>query len=153
MRSLLKYDESSPSGLRWLVDMNGGACAGDIAGSLHPDGYWLITIRERRFMAHRVIMHLVKGFDLESMLQVDHIDRNRSNNLIRNLRIVSALQNCQNKGEYKNNTSGVKGVVLRGNAWRAFISFNNKRTWLGTYQTLLDAVCARKSAELSLQRI
>ena len=88
MRSLLKYDESSPSGLRWLVDMNGGACAGDIAGSLHPDGYWLITIRERRFMAHRVIMHLVKGFDLESMLQVDHIDRNRSNNLISNLRLL-----------------------------------------------------------------
>lgn len=153
MKDLLKYDESSPSGLRWLVDVNGGAYAGDAAGSLHPDGYWLLTIHGKRIMAHRVVMQLMKGFNLDSNLQIDHIDRDRGNNKLCNLRVVSPLQNSQNKGSYRNNTSGIKGVVPRGDSWRAFISFNNKRTWLGTYSTLLDAVCARKSAELSLQRI
>lgn len=153
MNSILKYDESSPSCLRWLVDMKGGATEGSTAGSLHPDGYWTIQIRGRRFMAHRVVMHLVNGFDLGSTLQIDHIDRDRSNNKVCNLSVVTPLQNSQNKGEYKNNSSGVKGVVSRGNSWRAFITYNRQRVYIGTYSNLLDAICARKSAELSYQRI
>lgn len=153
MKELLRYDPDSLSGLVWVKDMNGGAYANQVAGSLHPDGYWLLTLGGKKYMAHRVVMHLVTGFNLQSKLEIDHKDRDRSNNNVSNLRVVTSLQNSQNKGDYKNNTSGIKGVVSRGNSWRAFISYNGKRTWLGTFSSLFEAACCRKSAELTYQRI
>jgi len=43
---------------------------------------------------------------------IDHKDRNRSNNNIDNLRWVTPIQNCQNKGNNKNNTSGFKNIIF-----------------------------------------
>lgn len=60
-------------------------------------------------------------------LQVDHIDRDTLNNLNSNLRNVTPQTNCQNRGVFKNNISGVNGVSFNAsnNSWEACITVNN----------------------------
>lgn len=56
---------------------------------LHKDG------KTKNFHVHRLVMHAIKGMDLNEKLQVDHIDRNRANNHPDNLRLLNDLQNKQ----------------------------------------------------------
>ena len=69
--------------------------------------------------------------------KIDHIDRNIFNCQRNNLRLVDDLQNAQNRGTFKNNTSGYKGVFYRkdNNKWRAIIGFNNKLHRLGQFNS------------------
>ena len=45
-------------------------------------------------------------------MQLDHKDRDRSNNRIENLRVLSRSDNCLNRGRRSDNTSGVAGIVI-----------------------------------------
>ena len=56
---------------------------------------------------------------------IDHIDGNRANNNIHNLRIATISQNQMNRKLNKNNKSGVKGLRFSKNRWLAQIRFNN----------------------------
>ena len=113
------YDESSPTGLRrakdWCSGMNYQivkAYKGDVAGSLsQPDGYFTVKVNGRSFRVHRVIWEMFNGRTSRGM-QVDHLDRNRANNLISNLRLVSSVVNSRNQSFRSTNTSGVCGVGL-----------------------------------------
>ena len=71
---------------------------------------------------HRYILNCPKG------LQVDHINRNTLDNRKCNLRICTPIQNSQNKGNYRNNKSGIKGVyfIKRDNVWIAELKYNKK---------------------------
>lgn len=81
-------------------------------------------------------------------LEVDHINGNPSDNRKLNLRIVSHLENMQNKKIYKNNASGIIGVSQRRNGkWYARIMVDGNEMWLGTFETKEDAVAARRAAE------
>ena len=65
----------------------------------------------------------------DNLPEVDHIDRDKSNNNLENLQWVTSLENCQNKGEYKNNTSGIKNIFWyeKGKCWRFEKTINKKR--------------------------
>lgn len=94
-------------------------------------------------VATRLILDIADG-DLE----VDHINGNPSDNRKSNLRIVSHLENMQNKKIYKNNTSGTTGVSqLHNGKWKARIMVNGNEMWLGTFETKEEAVYARHAAE------
>ena len=82
-------------------------------------------------------------------MQIDHIDQNKFNNRIENLRLVDGFDNHRNMPLLKNNTSGCCGVSMRKGLekWRAFISVNGSFMELGYYDDWFEAVCARKSAE------
>ena len=72
--------------------------------------------------------------------EVDHRDVNQLNNDVRNLRWVTHLENCQNRGMYSNNTTGVTGVYLRPNGmFRAQIRANNKKH-TKTFKTEPEAI-------------
>jgi hypothetical protein len=83
---------------------------------------------------------------------VDHIDSNRLNNTISNLRWASHQENQFNRSLSSKNTSSVKGVSFdkKINMWRARIMINNKRIHLGYFDKLNDAKIVRqqKAAEL-----
>jgi hypothetical protein len=83
---------------------------------------------------------------------IDHKDRVRHHNWIKNLREVSNQCNQRNRGNSKNNTSGVKGVSFDNvtNKWRPYIKINNKLFRLGSYKEFDNAVCARLAAEQCL---
>lgn len=69
-------------------------------------------------MCHRIIWILCNG-NFDKKLTVDHIDGNKENNSVENLRVVTEQANQQNRRKFKNNTSGVTGVSFKSakNAW------------------------------------
>lgn len=97
---------------------------------------------------HRFLYQLKYG-EFDDKLIIDHKDRNTFNNLIKNFNLVTPLENAQNSSLRKDNTSGVKGVHFnkRTNKWIARIQFNKKRISLGSFDTLEEAVEARRKAE------
>ncbi len=114
--NLLYYDETSKSFLRWKTDRvgaNGGVKikANSEAGSLdQTTGYYRVSVQKKLAYAHRIIM-ILHGHCLKN-LEVDHIDGNRINNVITNLRAVSHCENTRNRALSSNNTSGMHGVYF-----------------------------------------
>ena len=84
--------------------------------------------------------------------QVDHIDRDRTNNNLLNLRFCSNSENQINVGLKKNNTSGYKGVSWdkRTNKWVVKIQGNNMRKHVGQFTTKEAAYEAYKKASKDL---
>jgi hypothetical protein len=79
---------------------------------------------------------------------IDHVDGDRSNNDISNLRLVTASDNQRNQKRYKNNTSGHTGVSWYKpySKWRATICLNGKHKHLGYFDTAEEAAKAREKA-------
>jgi hypothetical protein len=93
---------------------------------------------------HRLV---IEAFPLnpQNKSQVDHIDNNRSNNHITNIRWATGKENNQNKSLSSKNTSGVKGVYWNKNTnkWKAQIEINGKRINLGSFMNKDDAINIR----------
>jgi hypothetical protein len=107
------------------------------------------TIFDAKAYAHRVIWKLSYGTD---PVEVDHIDGDRSNNKLSNLRNVSKADNAKNKRPSSRNTSGSNGVCWSKacGKWKAEIQCSGVRKHLGVYANKSDAIFARKSAEILL---
>lgn len=112
--------------------------------SWHKDKDGYARSRKKGFL-HRLIMqeYLSEG------LQVDHINRNESDNRRSNLRIVTHSVNQQNKGLNKRNTTGQHGVrwSKADKKWRADIRVGRKLIYIGLFHDLSEAISARKEAE------
>jgi hypothetical protein len=108
---------------------------GKVAGSLKPHGYIVVEIDNKNIMAHWIVWAMHYGH-FEG--QIDHIDGNRSNNKIENLRVVTQFQNQWNRKISSNNKIGVKGVRLRkdSNKYEPRITIKKKRIILGSYDDL-----------------
>lgn len=123
---------------------------GMVAGALNKNGYLFIKVGKYIYRAHRLAWFYFYGeWPPTDSYQIDHIDGNRLNNSIHNLRLVTNTKNAKNHGLYKHNTSGVSGIcfcTLNGK-WKASIVLNQKRVHLGYYNKFEDAVAARKQAE------
>lgn len=79
---------------------------------------------------------------------VDHINGNKLDNRLVNLRKVNKSINGFNRNKIQtNNISGYTGVCKRGNIWRAYISRNGKQYYLGVYKTKQEAISARRAGE------
>ena len=105
----------------------------------------------KRINIHRLIaMTFIPN--IENKNCVDHIDNNRLNNTISNLRWCNLSENQHNSIIRSDNTSGVKGICLhkQSNKWHAQIRLNNKNIHIVLFENLDDAKIARqkKAAEL-----
>ena len=109
--------------------------------------YVVMPVLRTRQRAHRMIWLWVHG---ELPDDIDHINGCSTDNRILNLRSVDRTTNLRNRARFKNNTSGVTGVVWtrRNNKWRAQIRVNTKQKCLGYHADKFEAICARKSAEI-----
>jgi hypothetical protein len=126
-----------------------GRYAGTYAGGPHGFGYWAIMIRPYgHFYAHRLAWLLIYGEPVPET--IDHIDRDKRNNAIANLRAASAGQNHINSGLFAHNTSGVRGVHIKRGRFLAKIRFNQRHIHLGTYATIEEAAAAYRAAAISL---
>lgn len=110
-------------------------------------GYLRIRLKGKQYMAHRLAWLYSYG---EWPKYIDHINHDKTDNRIANLRSVSHTENMKNKPKYKNNKSGITGVYQMEKNWRVLITSNKKRMHVGYYPSLFDAACARKSAENKL---
>lgn len=99
--------------------------------------------KQKAILMHRVINKTPEGFD------TDHINGNRLDNRRSNLRTASRSQNLINKGKQSNNTSGYKGVSWHKvvGAWGVNIGLNGKCVHAGYFDSIEDAVRARKKLE------
>ena len=147
LRSVLHY--SPETGIfTWKVSTSRRVKTGDIAGSPEGHGYLQIRLQRRPHKAHRLAwLHVYGEWPKD---QLDHINRNRSDNRISNLREVSNKQNGQNASKPSNNTSGHPGVCWhkRDSKWVAKITHSYKRIHLGYFKTMEEAIAARKAGEL-----
>lgn len=126
--------------------------AGDEAGGPSKRGYICIWLKRKSYRANRIAWCMANpGQELLDTDEVDHINHIISDNRAVNLRKVSRTENNRNASRRKDNTSGITGVYWCKpvGKWRAQIFFNKKYIMLGAYHSLFDAVCARKSAEIS----
>lgn len=85
-------------------------------------------------------------------MEIDHINHDRSDNRIENLRLVTGGENKKNQSIRKRNKSGFTGVGWHSKAkkWRAEIKSGGVYMYLGLYSSIGDAVNARKMAEIEL---
>jgi hypothetical protein len=122
--------------------------AGEVMGTKTIKGYIMVGIVSRRYMAHRLAWLYVHGEWPDQDL--DHINRDKSDNRIANLRPATRLQNMQNVEKHKHNTSGIKGVCWHSqrNKWRAQINVMYKQKYLGLFDNFDAAVKARAAAEI-----
>ena len=137
VRRLLDYDPATgiftwkPRGekrdwdTRWSGKQTGTKCL----------GYLVISIYDRPYRAHRLAWLYVHGTWPNGGL--DHINRDKADNRIANLRIATDSQNGANARRPRNNKSGFKGVYwfkpMR--KWRAQIGINGKMQYLGDFDT------------------
>lgn len=118
------------------------------AGFRAPDGYRMVNIDRVQHRVHRLVWIMHNG-PIPDGLLIDHVDRTRDNNRLENLRLATPAQNQTNRGLSKANTSGHTGVSWYPpyKKWRAKISPNRKNITLGYFDTLEEAISARKAAE------
>jgi len=147
LQDLFKYNLQTGQLLRKIKTSN-STRAGDIVGSTESSGYLQVKVNRVSYRVHRIIYKLLRG-DFNEELQIDHINRNRADNRIENLRLVTTEENCRNQKRRTNNTSGHSGVYwfCVQNNWRATIYINGRKAFLGSFKKKEDAVAARKKAE------
>ena len=147
LRSILHYDPETGIFTR-KVSTSNSVKVGDAAGCPDGLGYLQITVQSRLYRAHRLAWLYVYGE--WPKLDIDHINRNRSDNRVSNLRDISRKQNLQNAGKSSNNTSGHPGVswYKRDSKWQVKIMHNYKRIHLGYFADREEAIAARKAGEL-----
>lgn len=150
LKAVLKYDDVRGE-FTWRADRPRGAKAGDTAGRLRrKDGYRIIAIDGRQYLAHRLAWLYMRGEF--PRYDIDHINRDPADFRYKNLREVTRTHNLMNTGISKNNTSGVKGVhyCKRDNRWKVKISIHRECYWLGRHLDFDEAVAHRLAAEQCL---
>ncbi len=122
--------------IAWRKNRWYNAKEGSEAGSIcSATGYRRIRLGgKRKHQAHRIAWLLHYGSD-PYPLEIDHIDGNRTNNKLANLRLVTRQQNQFNRPKNKNNSSGYKGVYRYKDNWRAGIRMNGRIHWIGVFST------------------
>lgn len=105
-------------------------------------GYCMTVHNNKTIYIHRLIMN-------DPEFEIDHINRNKSDNRKSNLRIVTSSQNNMNQKINMRNKSGVTGVYWyeKNNKWIAYINLNKKRYNLGYFDNKDTAIIARLKAE------
>jgi hypothetical protein len=136
----IHYDPETGD-LRWKRAQNSRSVVGNPCGSINLRGYVALKFRGTRYQAHRVAYFIMTG---EQPGEIDHVDRNRANNAWRNLRSVPHAVNMLNRdaplGKY------ARGVSRHNWGYRAIVSRDNQRKYIGTFATVEEASAAYREA-------
>ena len=144
LKELLHYD--ADTGVFTRLKSREKRYIGVIKPTVATNGYIVISLLGKLYAAHRIAWCLVYGDWPKSHL--DHINRQRADNRLSNLREATNTENLQNMGLMSNNTSGYKGVSYQKHRrkWQCHISTGSKRVFLGLYTTAKEASLAYESA-------
>lgn len=145
IKSKFRYEPDT--GHIYWIEPGKGKIKKKPAGTKTHTGYIGILIDGKRYLSHRLAWTLYYGQWPSD--QIDHINGDKTDNRIHNLRDATNAQNGKNYGFNKSNTSGIKGVSWCKNTgrWRALIKVNHKSKCLGRYDTKEQAAKVRQMAE------
>ena len=120
--------------------------AGKRLGWRYPNGYLGFRVHTQKYLSHRLAWLYVYGEWPDG--DIDHINGDRSDNRIANLRRATKSQNMANRLPQVNNTSGVRGVVFdkATGKWMAYMQKERQFINLGRYETKEAAGAARQAA-------
>ena len=135
VNDLLRYEDGN---LFWKKDVANNVKKGFKAGCFDNFGYVLIKINKKLYKAHHIVWIFHYGYKPKLL---DHIDGNRSNNKICNLREATNAQNQFNRKINANSKSGVRGVTWckKSKKWKAQCGLNGKYYYFGVFDSVLDA--------------
>ena len=138
LRELFTYDDGK---LLWKVKKAIRTKIGEEAGTQKADGYRAIKVDDKSYQTHRLIWIYHNGAIPDGM-QIDHIDRDNTNNQLENLRLATNTENQWNRD--------VVGTDLNGGSYRARIGYKGKSIFLGRFPTKEKAmeVYNKKKVEL-----
>lgn len=147
INELFSYDTTNGKLIRKKT-LCSNAIKGDVVGTDNGDGYLLVSIDYTRYKIHRIVFYIHHGYMPE---KIDHINGDKADNRIENLRECTNSENLCNTGMYCTNTSGYKGVTFHKGTkkWAAQIQHESRRKHIGLFddpKSAHDAYCreARK---------
>jgi len=133
VRELFDYDAETGE-LRWRKHRY-APWVGTVAGGVQKDGYRRVCFqtqyRCKSYPAHRLIWLWVYGE--WPPVYIDHINMDKDDNRLVNLRLATRSQNLANQRSF--NKNGFKGISPVGSRWRANIQKDRKSRYLGTFDT------------------
>ena len=139
LEKVLRYDANTGL-LYWTVSVLTFIQPGRLAGTLSSSGYIVIRFDRTPYQAHRIAWYLHTGED-PGTFQIDHLDNNKANNKIDNLRLATSAQNSYNVAKKNGTLSQYKGVTFSAcvGKWMSQIRANGKRRCLGYFTDELEA--------------
>jgi hypothetical protein len=143
MQNIEEYLRYEPeTGKIFWIKARKKVVVGNRAGKINKAlGYEVIGFNLEKLYSHRVAWRLYYGVWPDKNMLIDHINGDKSDNRIDNLRLSTKSQNAVNSGMRKNNTTGFKGVSLdkRRGKYVAEITKDNKKIHLGMFDTPKEA--------------
>jgi len=145
LQSIFEYHD----GQLFQKNSRGASKKGKKVGWLEKSGYFSTNVDNVRYRLHRLIYQYHLGFCPEFL---DHIDCNKTNNKIENLRPATIFENNRNRKVTTKNKSGLKGAFWdkQHKKWKSSIKINNKSIHLGHFENSLDAHLAYKKESLKI---
>lgn len=147
-----KYSKETGS-LFWRVSRRGiRRYYNKEAGSIDKDGYRVIYFNQKQYRATTIIWLILYGREPFVGHEIDHINRDKSDDRLLNLRECTHSQNMSNQAIPSSNTSGYKGVSYHKhtNRFRATIMHNKKSIHIGLYNTAEEAAEAYRKKAIEL---
>jgi len=118
--------------------------AGDLVGNFNPQGYLSVQLMGEKFLVHRLVWLWHNG-DWPTG-EIDHIDRDKSNNRIENLRDVSSQQNAMNRNLSRTTSSGEPHIYINEERKMKFVvqfTRHNELVFFANVRTLREAIMIR----------
>lgn len=150
LKRLLSYDPETGVFV-WASKPSRKTVIGSIAGSIDSStGYRRIRVKDVMWYAHRIAWYMQTGEDPRAFT-IDHINRDRSDNRICNLRLATRPQQNLNTAVHSDNTSGFRGVTFhkQNKRWQARLGINGKFKSLGLYDTKEEAAAVYREAAVA----
>ena len=152
LKENLSYNQESGFFIRIKKTAN-SVNIGDIAGTLHSDGYIYISVIGKKIPAHRLAWLYVYGSFPNN--EIDHINGIKNDNSLINLREATRLENMQNQRKaHKDNPTGLLGVSFNKKLMKftAQIHINGKQKKLGVFDTKESAYLSYLEAKNNIHK-
>jgi AAA+ ATPase superfamily predicted ATPase len=134
LKERFTYDEEAGV-LIWRTHLRTARYVGKVAGCRNKDGYLRINLNKKSHATHRLIWVYLNG-EIPEGLEIDHIDGDKTNNRIDNLRLANRYENMWNRK--------AKGYRFKDNHFELSIGHMGEYIYVGRYKTEAEAEKAYK---------